>query len=54
MWLAAKAREDGELVADARALFLEVDIEHFAQSQEGGALPGGWGRSWRKDPGLPY
>ncbi len=54
MWLAAEAREDGELVADARALFLEVDIAHFAQSQADGTLPEGWGRSWRRDPELPY
>ena len=29
--LLAEMREEGELIADARALFLEVDPEHFAR-----------------------
>lgn len=45
LWFAAELRREGEVVADARALFLEVDPSHFAQ---GGGVPD----VWRSDP--PY
>jgi acyl-coenzyme A thioesterase PaaI-like protein len=39
IWLAGEMREDGEVIAAARALFIEVDRAHFAQ---GGPLPKDW------------
>ena len=50
--LAAELREDGEVVADATALFVEVSVEHFLR---GGKLPRGWRRSMGdQEPRLPY
>jgi acyl-coenzyme A thioesterase PaaI-like protein len=37
--LAGEMREDGEVVAEAKALFIEVDRAHFAR---GGQLPDDW------------
>jgi acyl-coenzyme A thioesterase PaaI-like protein len=34
LWLVAALRDDGELIAEARSLFLEVDPEHFARGVE--------------------
>ena len=31
LWMVAELREEGELIAEARSLFLEVDSEHFAR-----------------------
>ena len=42
--LAAEMRDAGELVADGRALFLEVDVEHFAR---GARMSGGESRDRR-------
>jgi acyl-coenzyme A thioesterase PaaI-like protein len=39
IWLAGEMREDGEVIASARALFIEVDRAHFLQ---GGPLPEDW------------
>jgi acyl-coenzyme A thioesterase PaaI-like protein len=50
--LAAEMREDGEVVADARALFLEVSMEHFLK---GGKIPEGWQKAWPEtERRLPY
>lgn len=43
LWFVAELREGDEVIADARALFLEVDASHFAR---GGGLPD----VWRKPP----
>jgi acyl-coenzyme A thioesterase PaaI-like protein len=44
---------DGEIVADAVALFLEVDIAHFARG--GKDMPDEVKRHWARDrPELPY
>jgi acyl-coenzyme A thioesterase PaaI-like protein len=51
--LAGEIRDDGEIIAEARALFVEVSIEHFTQS--GGHMPEGIKDQWRRDgPELPY
>ena len=34
LWMVAELREEGELVAQGRGLFLEVDPEHFARGVE--------------------
>jgi acyl-coenzyme A thioesterase PaaI-like protein len=34
LWLAGALREEGEPVAEAKALFIEVDPEHFARGRE--------------------
>ena len=34
LWMRAEMREEGELIAAARALFLEVDRTHFARGVE--------------------
>jgi acyl-coenzyme A thioesterase PaaI-like protein len=34
LWMAAALRDTGELIAEARSLFLEVDPEHFARGVE--------------------
>ena len=53
LYLRAEMREDGKLIADATALFLEVDIEHFAQG--GNELPDRIREHWgRGKPDLPY
>lgn len=39
--LAGEMRDQGELIADAAGLFIEVDIEHFRRGSED--LPAGWG-----------
>jgi len=31
LWMVAELREDGELIAEGRGLFVEVDPEHFAR-----------------------
>jgi len=50
--LAAELREEGEVVADARALFIAVDPEHFLQ---GGEVPDEWRKHWWRDGArLPY
>jgi acyl-coenzyme A thioesterase PaaI-like protein len=51
--LAAELREpDGEVVADATALFLVVELEHFRQS--GRDMPELVKEQWREHPELPY
>ena len=51
--LAGAMREDGEMVAEARALFLQVDLEHFARG--GKDMPERVKEHWRKGPPeLPY
>ncbi|HEX8074543.1 MAG TPA: PaaI family thioesterase [Thermoleophilaceae bacterium] len=42
--LAAEVRDEGEVVADGSALFLEVDVEHFAR---GAKMSGDQGRPRR-------
>lgn len=37
--MAAEMREDGDVVADATALFIKVDMEHFLQGGSGEQLP---------------
>ena len=50
--LAATVHDGETLVAEGRALFLEVDLAHFAQ---GGELPDALREHWRSDPAdLPY
>ena len=50
--MAAELRDEGEVVADAKALFLLVEPEHFLQS---GQVPEEWTkRWWRKGARLPY
>ena len=34
LWMVAELREDGDLIAEGRGLFLEVDPEHFARGVE--------------------
>jgi acyl-coenzyme A thioesterase PaaI-like protein len=34
LWMLAELREEGELIAAARSLFLEVDARHFARGVE--------------------
>jgi acyl-coenzyme A thioesterase PaaI-like protein len=51
--LAGAVRDGDETIADARALFLEVDLEHFAQG--GADLPDRIREHWgRVRPELPY
>lgn len=50
--LAAQLSDEGDVVAQARALFLEVDLEHFLQG--GADMPEQWKQRWRDDPRLPY
>jgi uncharacterized protein (TIGR00369 family) len=51
--LRGELREGGELVAEARALFLQVDLAHFAQG--GKDMPDAVKDHWRKGkPELPY
>jgi acyl-coenzyme A thioesterase PaaI-like protein len=54
--LAAELRDEGEVVADAKALFLAVSLEHFLQGSD--RLPTGWREYWGPPPGeepqLPY
>lgn len=53
LWLAGELRDEGELVADARGLFLEVDLEHFLQGAAG--RPSGWEEHRRRTGfGLPW
>ena len=42
LWMRGELRESGELIAEARSLFLVVDPEHFARGVEasGNAEPG--------------
>jgi acyl-coenzyme A thioesterase PaaI-like protein len=50
--LAATVHDGKTLVAEGRALFLEVTLEHFAQ---GGQLPDALSEHWRSGQGdLPY
>jgi acyl-coenzyme A thioesterase PaaI-like protein len=50
--LAGEVRDGGDVVAAARALFLEVDIEHFAR---GGRVPDAWRENWKREGRfLPY
>ena len=51
--LAGELREAGEVVAEARALFLEVDLAHFARG--GKDMPERVKEHWRSGkPELPY
>jgi uncharacterized protein (TIGR00369 family) len=51
--LRGEVREDGELVAEAHALFLQVELAHFARG--GKDMPDDVKESWRKAPRwLPY
>lgn len=50
--LAAVMRDDATVVAEARALFLQVEPEHFLTG--GADMPEAWTRTWRRDPPLPY
>jgi acyl-coenzyme A thioesterase PaaI-like protein len=45
LWMAAALRDAGELIAEARSLFLAVDPEHFARGVEASA---------DADPGLGF
>jgi acyl-coenzyme A thioesterase PaaI-like protein len=50
--LAATVRDGDQVVAEGRALFLEVSLEHFAQ---GGELPQALRAHWDEgEPNLPY
>ena len=50
--MAAWMREDGEVVADARALFIQVEPDHFLQT---GEVPEEWtDHWWREGRRLPY
>jgi acyl-coenzyme A thioesterase PaaI-like protein len=50
--MSAELRDGAEVVAEARALFLQVDAEHF---MEAGEVPEEWRKKWwRKDGKLPY
>jgi acyl-coenzyme A thioesterase PaaI-like protein len=50
--LAATVRDGDTVVAEARALFLEVSLEHFAR---GGQLPESLREHWESgEQGLPY
>jgi acyl-coenzyme A thioesterase PaaI-like protein len=47
LWMVAELREGGELVAQGRALFLEVDPGHFARGVEASsAADSGLGFPW--------
>ena len=52
----ASLRDEEEVVADAKALFLAVSLEHFLQG--GDRLPTGWREYWGpppdEEPQLPY
>lgn len=50
--LGAAMREGDVLIADAKALFLQVELEHFLQG--GAEPPEQWKQRWRADPRLPY
>ncbi len=41
LYLAGEIRDQGELIADAAGLFIEVDIDHFRRGSQD--LPAGWG-----------
>lgn len=48
----ARMRDGGEVVAEAHALFIQVEPEHFLQ---GGSVPDDWTeRWWREGRRLPY
>jgi acyl-coenzyme A thioesterase PaaI-like protein len=50
--MAALMRDDGEVVADARALFIQVEPDHFLQT---GEVPREWTEHWWREGGrLPY
>ena len=50
--LAAVMRDESTVVAEARALFVEVDTEHFQSA--GADMPDAWKRAWDRDRRLPY
>lgn len=50
--LAAVMRDGSTVVAEARALFLEVDPQHFQSA--GADMPEAWKRTWERDRRLPY
>ena len=50
--LCAELRDGADVIADAEALFLEVEPDHFLQG--GADMPEQWKRRWRRDPQLPY
>jgi acyl-coenzyme A thioesterase PaaI-like protein len=50
--MTALMRDDGEVVADARALFIQVEPDHFLQT---GEVPREWtDHWWREGRQLPY
>jgi acyl-coenzyme A thioesterase PaaI-like protein len=50
--MTALMRDDGDVVADARALFLQVEPDHFLQT---GEVPEEWtDHWWREGRRLPY
>ncbi len=40
LYLAGELRDDGKVIADARAIFVEVEVEHFLQGAD--ELPASW------------
>jgi acyl-coenzyme A thioesterase PaaI-like protein len=50
--MAAELRDGDNVIAEARALFLQVEAEHF---MSGGGVPDEWRKKWwRKGGKLPY
>ena len=50
--MTARMRDDGDVVAEARALFIQVEPDHFLQT---GAVPREWTEHWwREGRQLPY
>lgn len=53
LWLAGELRDQGEPVADARGLFVEVELEHFLQGED--KRPDDWDEHRRRTGfGLPW
>lgn len=53
LWLAGELRDQGEPVADARGLFIEVELEHFLQGAH--SRPSDWDEHRRRTGfGLPW
>ena len=47
LWMVAELRDEGELIAEARSLFLEVEADHFARGVEASAeADAGLGFPW--------
>lgn len=49
LWLEARLLEDDQVVAEARGLFLEVDVNHFLQGQTADDTPA-QEKDWRRLP----